>query len=278
MGRASLGKSVAFSVAIAVAVTLAIPRDVRAVDSTARPDAGPCPVGMVLVAGGTTALGANDPDALAPGPRTIQSLCVDRTEVTVSQYLACVRKGACAAAESTIFFPGYGPPEPMRGQLSAHCNAPRSDRRDHPMNCIDQDTASRYCASEGGRLPSEEEWEHVARGPSANRYPWGAEAPRGALGPLCWDRRDAGLGTCTVGQFPRGATKDGVLDMAGNVWEWTTSAPSGRSGPFVVRGGGWTNFLPRFVSATYSWPLAPKTRLNCLGFRCVRPASTSSEQ
>ncbi len=251
------------SVAALMATTLAIPGELRAGDMA-------CPPGMVFVPGGAAPLGlADDVDALAPAARALGPLCVDRTEVTVAQYLACVAGGRCPASQGTIFFPGYGPPEPMRSQLSAHCNAPRPDRKDHPMNCVDQEAAALYCASQGGRLPSEEEWEYAARGPEANRYPWGSWRPGASSAPLCWDRRRSALGTCPVGQFPGGATRAGALDMAGNVWEWTASS---RSGAFIVRGGGWTNFLPRFVSSTYRWPLAASTRLNCLGFRCVRPS------
>jgi len=137
------------------------------------------------------------------------------------------------------------------------------------MNCVDEDAAARYCASLGKRLPEEEEWEWAARGPSGARFPWGETAPLAPGGALCWDRRAGGLGTCPVGQFAAGASAAGALDMAGNVWEWTASrSPEGN----VVRGGGWTNFLSRFVSATYRWPVTPKTRLNCIGFRCVRDA------
>jgi hypothetical protein len=63
-----------------------------------------------------------------------------------------------------------------------------------------------------------------------------------------------------------------------HVSEWTATRiaqPGERGRPpgsaNVARGGGWPNFLPRLVSATYRWPLPPTTRLNCLGFRCVRP-------
>jgi formylglycine-generating enzyme required for sulfatase activity len=163
----------------------------------------------------------------------------------------------------------------MRGELSRFCNVTRADRADHPMNCVDEPTAAAFCAWEGGRLPDEAEWELAARGPDASRYPWGASTPKDEL---CWDRRVTGQGTCAVGSFPRGASATGALDMAGNVWEWTASRVAdgpGGSARNVVRGGGWTNLLPRLVSATYRWPVTPMTRLNCLGFRCVRSPAPS---
>jgi formylglycine-generating enzyme required for sulfatase activity len=257
-----------FYIALAgsLASVLGRTRDVRG--QPAAPASVACPAGMVLVPAGTAMLGApGDADALAPTTRAMAAFCIDRTEVTVAQYRACVASGACPAPETTISFPGYGPPEPMRTELSRFCNAARADHADHPMNCVDEATASLYCKWEGARLPAEEEWEYAARGPSGARFPWGASSPRGEL---CWDRRMTAQGTCAAGQYPAGASPVGALDMAGNVWEWTSSRLDGSN---VVRGGGWTNFLPRLVSSTYRWPLVATTRLNCLGFRCVRPAS-----
>jgi formylglycine-generating enzyme required for sulfatase activity len=246
-------------------------REVRgdAADSAAPTQLG-CPPGAVLIPAGTAGLGVpDDADALAPLTRSMEAYCLDRTEVTVSQYRGCVAKGACVSPPTTVEFPGFGPPEPMKSQLSAYCNAGRSDKGEHPMNCVDEASAGQFCAWEGGRLPTEEEWEYAARGPEGSRFPWGASVPTAPGGALCWDRRATSQGTCAVGQFPLGASPSGALDMAGNVWEWTSSrTPEGH----VVRGGGWTNFLPRFVSATYRWPLVATTRLNCVGFRCVRPA------
>jgi formylglycine-generating enzyme required for sulfatase activity len=260
-----------------VAATLLRARDVRG-DAPPTPSAGAeCPPGMVLVPGGTVPLGAaDDPDALPPGPRTIAPFCIDRLEVTVARYQACVSTGRCSGAERTISFPGYGPPEPMRTELSRYCNAYSPDHGEYPMNCVDAAAAAAFCAAEGGRLPDEEEWEYAARGPSGARFPWGPRAPgrAGETAPLCWDRRATGLGTCAVGQSPAGASRFGALDMAGNVWEWTSSRTADGS---IVRGGGWTNFLPRLVSTTYRWPLARETRLHCLGFRCVRPVPGSPE-
>lgn len=264
------------ALATASLVVLGRAHDVHADAAAPSSEAAPsCPAQMVLVAGGTATLGApSDEDALAPTTRAMSAFCIDRTEVTVVQYRACVAAGKCPMPESTISFPGYGPPEPMRTDLSKFCNAPRADHGEHPMNCVDQATASQYCAWEGGRLPDEEEWEYAARGQQANRFPWGARPPNATAtdNPLCWDRRKSEDGTCAVGQFPGGASPAGAVDMAGNVWEWTASRIGDGN---VVRGGGWTNFLSRLVSPTYRWPLVPSTRLNCLGFRCVRPIPAS---
>ncbi|WP_267595760.1 formylglycine-generating enzyme family protein [Carbonactinospora thermoautotrophica] len=102
---------------------------------------------------------------------------------------------------------------------------------DRPLVGLDHDRAARLAADLGGRLPRSVEWEWAAAGAERRTYPWGEVEPDERHANL----RDTGPGARTpVGAYPDGATPDGLLDMAGNVWEWTSSPVMG--GGFVIRG------------------------------------------
>lgn len=117
------------------------------------------------------------------------------------------------------------------------------DPVDHPVVGVSWQAASDYCAwmtSETGspvRLPTEKEWERAARGDDAREHPWGDEYRTGLANLV-----DLGLGTtCPVGRFPEGASPFGVLDMAGNVDEWTAT-------PYAPYPG-----APATVARTETW-------------------------
>jgi formylglycine-generating enzyme required for sulfatase activity len=132
-------------------------------------------------------------------------------------------------------------------------------------------------------LPSEAQWERAARGRQGRAYPWGDEW----AGDHC-NSAEAGLETPSpVGLFPQGATPEGIQDMAGNVWEWTSSlygeypyrADDGRedvsdTGDRVLRGGAWLSSSGDARSAIRNWNL-PDLLFDNFGFRCLI-APTSS--
>ncbi|MFT3768183.1 MAG: SUMF1/EgtB/PvdO family nonheme iron enzyme [Minicystis sp.] len=261
--------------------------------------AGPvgCPPGTALIAGATFPMGSAG-DGETPSDETplhgvtVRSFCLDLTEVTVKAYTACA---SCERPSLTVDFEGLTPNG--RSFESQFCNGP--DAADHPINCIDWHQAKAYCAAQDKRLPTEAEWELAARGKEARTYPWGQAPPSGerlnACGAECsrmlTERRekvgkgpwpamygddDSAPATAPVGRRPAGATPAGVLDLAGNVWEWTESpyCPYGKDdcgdSRRVLRGGGWDTTESQDVRAARRYPSAPTARGRSIGFRCAK--------
>jgi formylglycine-generating enzyme required for sulfatase activity len=218
---------------------------------------------------------ARDPDA----PRlfctggdtvTVQPFCLDVQEVTVDAYASCVRQGRCSAEHL-----GYSGADTAGLTTAKACNYGQDSKGNHPINCVDWVQASSYCRAQDERLPTEEEWEWAARGgASVNKYPWGNAAPEKQL---CWSGPRGLLtkraGTCPVGSFPSGDAPGGIHDLAGNVWEWTSSSydPSGPSpNSRVFRGGAWNgDDVPNFRAAACFYGGASTWRSFFVGFRCA---------
>jgi formylglycine-generating enzyme required for sulfatase activity len=205
---------------------------------------------------------------------------IDRREVTVASYQACVAAGVC-------------PPPPYAE------GGERFDRPEYPVVLVSWNDARRFCAwsSARGRLPTEAEWERAARGlgdaphdKSGRRYPWGDVynpflSNHGAFGVDDLDARDGFLELAPVGSFPDGRTPEGIEDLAGNAQEWVSDwfAPEypkadavNPQGPDtgdrrVVRGGGYIHARAWLRGAARD-KRAPGDRMPWLGFRCARDA------
>ena len=148
-------------------------------------------------------------------------------------------------------------------------------RSEHPVVLVEWHHAVAFAAwlsqrtGATWRLPTEAEWEKAARGVKGYRFPWGND-----LNPALLNSHDRGpFDTIPVGQFPAGASSFGLLDPAGQVFEWTaTETPSGR---IIVKGGSWDD-----KGCGVCRPAARHTRPKNLrhilvGFRLVREPSGS---
>lgn len=167
---------------------------------------------------------------------------ITKTLITNTQYLAFVEAtGHKAPGVSPKTWDGYGLVHPYkRTRRHAWKNAkPASDRMDHPVVLVSVGDARAYAAwlsertGKTWRLPTEIEWEKAARGVKGRHFPWGD-----SFDPKKLNSHDLGpFDTLPVERFPEGASPFGLLDPAGQVFEWTSTAAG--KGRFIVKGGSW---------------------------------------
>jgi sulfatase modifying factor 1 len=253
-----------------------------------------------MIPAGTVQIGERDgPPSERPSFQyTSHPFLMDRTPVTVAQFAAFVkdtsyktdaerygsggvldeRQGAWVAVRGATWRRPTGPNEPAA-------------KGDHPVTQVSWNDAKAFCAAYGMRLPTEFEWERAARmGQTPDGHVFKTEDPIMRNGrylinawegifPLLDTGADGYRTTSPVGAF--GTAPSGLTDMAGNVWEWTSSwyvpygAPGSRptdgQGERVSRGG---SFLcsPKFCQgyrASARNHTTPDTSLENIGFRCV---------
>ncbi|UCC64502.1 MAG: formylglycine-generating enzyme family protein [Anaerolineae bacterium] len=218
---------------------------------------GPVDKEMVLISGGEFMMGSSDGDADEAPPHlvSVASFWMDLTEVTNDEF--------AAFTQAT----GYQAPSVQLGEGN------------HPVSRVTWDDANAYCTWASKRLPTEAEWEFAARGTDGRVYPWGND-----WDPTRVNGRERGIrGTTAVGSFGAGASPFGVLDMAGNVREWTahwydkypgSSFYSQYFNKFRVhRGGGWFDEAADLRAANRNGG-PPDSANDDLGFRCVRDAGS----
>ncbi len=225
--------------------------------------------GMLRLPGGRFIMGSSSSHA-PPNERPAHAVVlppfwIDRTEVTVGAYRACVDAGGC--------------PRPARS--SPTCTYDAGDP-ELPVSCVHWRDAEAYCHFAGKRLPGEAEWEYAARGTFATPFPWGTLASCTNAVTLVVDQS---ANSCQphparVGSHPSGASVFGVQDLAGNVEEWTADwyveslgpGPAPRSGSArVLRGGGWLSTPTQSRTTARDWGSALEAGPN-VGFRCARAA------
>jgi formylglycine-generating enzyme required for sulfatase activity len=258
------------SVAIGLVVAWFAMNDSRQNAPGGVPAPAPAPVsrvdsGMILIAAGDYTIGFDSGPANAafrPAHRvSLQAFGIDRQEVTVGDYKAYV--------------------DSMRVPAPWHRDSmPPSALPVTRARMIEATSYCRWKHPDGGRLPTEEEWEAAARGANGRRFPWGDAATTNRANVESSGRSSP----MPAGSFATGATPDGIQDLIGNVWEWTSSSfRAYANGPAiadtftqhgVIRGGAFNTY----ASIATSWwrqpvpPGATPNQLDKTGFRCAMNA------
>jgi formylglycine-generating enzyme len=204
----------------------------------------------IHIAGGTTHFGATDWEGAPEAARdvTVAPFDLDQAEVTVARFRLCSTANKCPKIPEEA--------EPGR-----------------PVRNVSPSEAASFCAFASGHLPSSDQWLFAAAGVAGRRYPWGNTGlvcRRASFGMTRGPCAQGGSGPDFAGARPDGATPDGVLDLAGNVAEWTRE----QDGSFAARGGSYRSELASDLkTSTFE---ARQTRAAYVGFRCAylppRPA------
>jgi formylglycine-generating enzyme required for sulfatase activity len=139
------------------------------------------------------------------------------------------------------------------------------DRRDHPVTNVSYFDARTFARWFGRELPTEEQWEKAARGTDDRRYPWGNRFNMRNLNSRVSRKR----GTTPIDAYPSGASTFGVVDLAGNVWEWTDSWFDRASDLKVLKGGCHALTKEHAVISVRHFN-DPSFSNNLTGFRTVR--------
>jgi hypothetical protein len=156
-------------------------------------------------------------------------------------------------------------------RLPQYWSNPDYNQPDQPVIGVSLEEATRFASwlsAQLGvvkRLPTEDEWEKAARGGQDVIYPWGDQSPADGVR-ANYDGNGRFSATSPVGSFETGRNAYGILDMAGNVWEWTTT-PS--SGGVIVKGGSWMDG-PTDLRVSNRRELDPSKGYVDVGFRLVR--------
>jgi formylglycine-generating enzyme len=202
---------------------------------------------------------------------SLSAFVIDAYEVTVGRYRSCVEEGHCT-------------PPPTAAASTWSASAAASEAL--PITGVTWQDAATFCGWDGGRgLPTEAQWEYVARGPATTSFPWGDEfsCSRAVLGGYSGGPCAEYLGVQPkpVGSLLPQDSPMMAFDIIGNVAEWVadyagsyppgaTTDPTGPSigAMKIVRGGSWANGLA--FGYGFSRATAPAEMRGPWGFRCAR--------
>jgi formylglycine-generating enzyme required for sulfatase activity len=200
---------------------------------------------------------------------------IDLMPVTQAQYGELVAAGgAPAPAIDEAAWRAQGFAQDFATQVTRFVwqdGRPPAGREEHPVVLVTWAEAERYCRWRGEqrgeprRLPTADEYEKAARGDHGFTYPWGNTYEPSKLNSAVAGPHD----TVAVGSYVAGASAYGVLDLAGNVFEWTSTPFA--EGKITVKGSAWEDFAGLGRGAGRHGR-APAIRHVIVGFRCAADA------
>jgi iron(II)-dependent oxidoreductase len=225
---------------------------------------------LIEIPAGPFVFGSDDGNENERPRRVIEgaAFAINRTEITNVQYQRFID----ATGHRSAFYGGH----PILGLA------------DRPVVGVSFADASAFCAHFGLNLPTEQEYERAARGVDGAPFPWGkapvdaTRANHGSTACCDSDDSDGYAMTAPADSFPEGASREGVLNLVGNVWEWARDVYARYQGEAssngdreyrVLRGGAW-NRDPSHLTTTYRLAYDPEFRFAANGgFRCVRSSA-----
>lgn len=244
----------------------------------------------IWIPGGTFWMGAQNADREKPGfdPEayddespvhrvTVSGFWIDRFPVTVQVFRRFVEAQQTGYLGEPFWDPAGWAWRKKENRVQPGDWEQQVKYPNRPVVEVSWYEAEAFARWAGKRLPTEAEWEFAARGPEGRKYPWGEEE-------LTERHANFGLrqkGPSPVGVYPAGVTPEGVLDLAGNVWEWCADRygdykkrpvvnPKGpEAGEYrLLRGGAFLNG-PQRLRAAFRYDYHPEDSHNGFGFRCV---------
>lgn len=233
---------------------------------------------MIMVAEGEFLMGMKDDDPLGlvwttPQRRVdLMAFYIDKHEVTNKDYRQFIKATQHRLPYDKRYDTIYNW---SNGKFSVNLD-------DHPVVLVDWHDADSYCRWVGKRLPTESEWEKAARGTDWRKWPWRGEFDRFMANTVEFGVKM----TMPVGSFPKGVSFYGVMDMAGNVFEWTSGWYRGYPGTKyehpdygekyrVIRGGAWTSAANPYAFTFSRSSQLPSYKHRSLGFRCAKSVGSA---
>lgn len=213
----------------------------------------------------------------------IHRFYMDRTPVTCGAYATFLTESKYQPRDDHNFLKNW------RAGDNATAYTPPAELVDVPVSYVSLREARAYCEHYGKRLPASFEWQYAAQGTDGRPYPWGTEAACATNGTCCPALTPKYRNASSVWAHPAGASPFGMLDMVGNVWQFTDEFTDEHTRATIVRGGSF--FAPQVPDLDVDWyfPNGPEMRrldahgkyflmddsyerCGTIGFRCAADA------